>query len=165
MPSSLTREEALAAFDAKRREHQAFLASIPRERMLEPGATGPWSVRDVMAHVLAWRNRTLARLEAAAAGKADPPPPWPANLTEDDPINAWFHEQSRNESLDTVLAAWDASFDRARAVCLTLPDKVLSDPNYFPWMGGFTLIDALQNGFLGHFNDEHASVLREWLGK
>ena len=84
MPPALTREEALDVFDAARREHQAFLASIPRERMTEPGATGPWSVKDVIAHVAAWRSRTLARLEAAAAGQPEPPPPWPAELDEDD---------------------------------------------------------------------------------
>ena len=48
MPPSITREEALVAFDAARREHQDFLATIPSERMTEPGATGPWSVKDVI---------------------------------------------------------------------------------------------------------------------
>ena len=135
MPPFLTREEALAVFDAARREHQNFLASIPRERMMEPGATGPWRVKDVIAHVAAWRARTQARLEAAAAGQPEPPPPWPAELEGDDSINAWFYAQHREEPLDAVLAEWNASFDRLRAVFRTLPDEVLFDPAYFPWPG------------------------------
>src|SRR5215470_13057133 len=136
MPPTQTREDALAAFDAARREHQAFLATIPRERMTEPGATGHWSVKDVIAHVTAWRSRTVARLEAAAAGQPEPPAPWPPELTEDDPINAWFYEQHRDEPLDAVLAAWDASFDRLRQLCVALPDDALFDPTYFPWLKG-----------------------------
>src|SRR5689334_1893209 len=137
MSPSLTREEALAAFDAARREHQAFLATIPRARMTEPGATGPWSVKDVIAHLTAWRSRTVARLQAAAAGQPEPPPPWPPALAEtatDDVINinAWFYEQHRNDSLDSVLAAWDSSFDRLRAVFATLPDAALYESDYFP---------------------------------
>jgi hypothetical protein len=163
MTSSLTREEALAAFDAARREHQAFLASIPRERMTEPGATGPWSVKDVIAHVAAWRGRTLARLEAAAAGQPEPPPPWPPELEEDDPINAWFYEQHRDDPLDDVLARWDASFDRLRALLAALPDEALFDPAYFPWLEGTALIEAVPGGFLGHFREEHEPVLRAWL--
>jgi hypothetical protein len=163
MPPSPTREEALAAFDAARREHQGFLASIPRERMTEPGATGPWSVKDVIAHLAAWRGRTLARLEAAAAGRAEPPPPWPPELEEDDPINEWFYEQHRDEPLGAVLAEWDASFDRLRAVVAALPDEALYDPAYFPWLEGTALIEALPGGFLGHFRDEHEQPLRAWL--
>src|SRR6476646_11664785 len=144
MPSSLNRDEALAAFDAARREHQAFLAAIPRARMMEPGATGPWSVKDVIAHLAAWRVRTVARLEAAAAGQPEPPPPWPAELGDDDAfneINEWFYEQHRDEPLDTVLANWDASFDRLRSACVALPDEALYDPACFPWMEGNALIE------------------------
>ncbi|MFL5735571.1 MAG: ClbS/DfsB family four-helix bundle protein [Chloroflexia bacterium] len=162
MASSPTREEALAAFDAARREHQDFLASIPRERMTEPGATGPWSVKDVIAHVTAWRGRTLARLEAAAAGRPEPPPPWPPELDEDDPINAWFYEQHRDEPLDAVLTGWDASFDRLRTLVVALPDEALYDPAHFPWLEGNALIEAVPIAFLGHFNEEHEPTLRAW---
>src|SRR6476661_8781602 len=166
MSPSLTREEALAAFDAARREHQTFLATISRERMTEPGATGPWSVKDVIAHLAAWRGRTLARLEAAAAGQPEPPPPWPPALTETetvDAINDWFYEQHRNDALDTVLAEWEVSFDRLRAAVIALPDQALFDPAYFPWLEGTALIEALPGGFLGHFHEEHEPTLRAWL--
>jgi hypothetical protein len=161
MPPS--REEALAAFDTVRREHQNFLASIPRERMTESGATGPWSVKDVIAHAAAWRDRDIVRLEAAAAGQPEPPPPWPHDLHEDDPINAWMYEQHRDEPLDAVLAGWDASFDRLREICVALPDKSLLDPDYFRCLDGFPLFEALKVAFLGHFRDDHEPILRDWL--
>src|SRR5262245_34965945 len=132
--STLTREEALARFDAARRDHQAFLATIPKDRMTEPGATGPWSVKDVIAHVAAWRDRTIARLEASLAGQPEPPPLWPPELDEDDPINNWFYERDRDLPLDDVLKKWDTSFDRVRKVLVALPDEALFNADYFQWM-------------------------------
>ena len=163
MSPAMTREEALAAFDAARREHQQFLASIPRERMTEPGATGPWSVKDVVAHLNAWRDRTVGRVEAAVTGQPEPPPPWPPELDDDDVINAWFYEQHRNDPLDDVLAKWDASFDRLRKATVAMPDKALFDPAHLPWMGGTALIEAVKIAFLGHFIEEHEAILRAWL--
>jgi hypothetical protein len=164
MTASLTRAQALAAFDEARRAHQDFLDSIPRERMTEPGATGPWSVKDVVAHLAAWRGRTLDRLEAAVAGRPKPPPPWPAGLQDDDAINAWFYEQHRDDPLDAVLAGWDASFDRLRAAFVALPDSAVDDPAAFPWLEGAPLIqEYAEDGFLGHFHDEHEAILRAWL--
>jgi hypothetical protein len=163
MQPSPTREEALAAFDAARLEHHDFLTSIPRERMTEPGANGPWSVKDVIAHVMAYRNSFTASLEAIAAGKPKPPTPWPADLVEDDPVNEWIYEHHKNDSLDDVLAGWEASFDRMRAAFIALPDEVLYDPERFDWTEGKTLIEALPETYLGHFNEEHAPLLRAWL--
>jgi hypothetical protein len=165
MPTPPTKAELRAAFDEARRNHQAFLATIPRERMTEPGATGPWSVKDVIAHVNAWRTRTVDRLEAVVEDRPLPPPPWPAEIADgdDDPINAWIYERYRDEPLDAVLADWDASFDRIATAITALPEAALFDPTYFPGMEGRPLADAVAIGFLGHFNEEHAPTLRAWL--
>ncbi|MEO8285599.1 MAG: DinB family protein [Chloroflexota bacterium] len=158
-----TREEALAMFDAARRQHQDFLASIPRERMTEPGATGLWSFKDVIAHVLAYRSSFTASLEALASGQAKPAPPWPADLQDDDSINAWIYEHHRDDRLDDLLSGWYASFDRMRAAFVALPDDVLYDPNYFSWTEGKPLIEALPDTYMGHFNEEHEPAIRAWL--
>ena len=46
---------------------------------------------------------------------------------------------------------------------MALPEDALYETSYFPWFEGFSLIDALAIGYLGHFNDQHESVLRAWL--
>jgi len=46
---------------------------------------------------------------------------------------------------------------------MALPDDALYNKSYFPWFEGALLTDALVIGYLGHFNDEHESVLRAWL--
>ena len=66
---------------------------VGEDRMTEPGPMGAWTFKDLSAHLLGWRDRTIARLEAAAEGRTEPPAPWPAELDDDDSINAWIHEQ------------------------------------------------------------------------
>ena len=165
MTTPQTKDEVLVAFQAARREHEAFLAAIPRALMTVPGATGSWTVKDVIAHVAAWRRRTLARLEALQRGEPAPPPPWGAELAgaDDDAINAWIYAQTHDQPLDSVLADWSASFDRIAGLLAALPEADLFDPQRFPFLEGQALADAAGQGFLGHFREEHEPTLRAWL--
>ena len=129
----------------------------------EPGAMGEWTFKDVAAHLTGWRRRTIARLHAAARGEPPPPNPWPHELgdEEDDPINAWMHEQTKDLPADEILADADAAYDDLVAAVDALPDEVLTDPRRFEWMEGVALADG---EFMGHF-EEHEADVRRWLGR
>ena len=62
-----------------------------------------------------------------------------------------------------MLKTWEVSFDRMREVLVALPDEALYNADYFPWMDGTALIEAVSIGFLGHFRDDHEPILRDWL--
>jgi hypothetical protein len=64
--------------------------------MEQPGVAGPWSIKDIVAHLTGWRWRTVGRLQAALRGEPEPEPPWPAHLQTDDEINAWIYETNRD---------------------------------------------------------------------
>ena len=138
-----------------------LVADVPDEAMEVPGAMGEWTFKDVAAHLTAWRRRTVQRLEAAARGERQPPNPWPAELgnDEDDPINAWIHDQHRDRPLNDVLAEADRVYDDFAAVVATLPDEILTDADRFAWMEGVALADGDFGGHLG----EHEPDVRRWL--
>jgi hypothetical protein len=139
-----------------------LLATVPRDRMEEPGAMGEWTFKDAVSHLAAWRGRAIERFEAAAAGAADPPPPWPVELesADDDAVNGWIHETTRGLRLDGVIAGYDAMWDRLVRALEALPERAFSDPTAFPWMDGAALGDS---DFSGHLA-EHADLVRGWLG-
>lgn len=155
-----TRETLIERIRREQRVWRDLVAEVGRERMMEPGPMGQWTFKDLVSHLAAWRNRTLARLEAAAAGQGEPAPPWPADLKDDDPINAWIRERDQHRSLDEVLADYDSSFDRLAAVAKRLPDDALTRPGYFSWMGDVAFADA---PLFGHLHDEHEPAIRRWL--
>jgi hypothetical protein len=159
IPQSKT--ELLAQIDEETAVWDRLLAEVGEERMLLPGATDAWTFKDVMTHLIGWRRRTLARLEAAQQGTEPPPPPWPAELDDDDTINAWIYEQNRDRPLADVLAESREQFRRMRELTAAIPEDALLDPNRFAWIKGWPL-GAAVNSFI-HLHEEHEPTLRAWL--
>lgn len=139
---------------------RALVGEVGRERMLEPGPMGAWSFRDLIVHLLGWRERTLARLEAAAAGREVPPDPWPDGPGTDDDVNDWIQEQGRGRTVEELLEDADRSFDRLAAALDAFPDDRLTDPAGVPGLEGYPLATT---DWLSHWHEEHEASVREWL--
>lgn len=153
----MKRSDLLAELQAENAGYEALLAEIGEDRMEQPGVAGEWSVKDVVAHLAAWRRRTVGRLAAVARGEPEPAPPWPAHLQEDDEINAWFHRQDRDRSVKETLAESRRVFEGLAAAVAALPQEALDDPARFPWMEGASLSGAT---LFSHFHDEHEADMR-----
>jgi hypothetical protein len=144
---------------------EQLLAEIGEARMLEPGATGDWTFKDVVAHLNGWRSKTLARLDAAQHGHAPAAPPWPAQLNEDDDvdqINDWIYQANLNRPLQAVLDEYHASFQRIHDSVMALSERDLAEPGRYSWLAGDALAEVVTASF-GHFHEEHEPVLRAWL--
>src|SRR6266545_2725858 len=144
---TMSRAEVVDRIRADRTFWRALADEVGRSRMEEPGPMGDWTFKDLASHLAGWRNWRIAQLEASARGEPEPSSPWPAELEDDDSINAWIHERDRNRTLEDVLADYDSSFERLAAALEALPEGVLTDPNYFGWTGGTPIIEG---DFLGH---------------
>jgi hypothetical protein len=154
------RSHLIADIEREQRHWRDLVAEVGRERMNEPGPMGEWTFKDLASHLAGWRGRTVARLEALARGATEPPTPWPAELKDDDSINAWIRERDRSRSLDAALADYDQSFDRLAAAIGALPDDALMTPGLLPALGEGRLLDA---DFFGHLHKEHEGPVRDWL--
>jgi hypothetical protein len=159
------KDDILGRIDADEADWQRLVAEIPPQRMDEPGPMGDWSFRDLVSHLLAWRNRTITRLHAAAAGAPRPPSPWPVDMTDDDPINAWFRDQDAGRSADDLLRDYAGSFARLRTAVQELPAQAFlgetDTPGYFRWLD---TAGEVQSDFTGHLGD-HAGDARAWLAQ
>jgi Mycothiol maleylpyruvate isomerase N-terminal domain. len=154
------RAELIARIERERAWWRDLVDHIGEAWMSEPGPMGPWTFKDLAAHLLGWRERTLARLEAAADGRESPPPAWPAELEDDDSINAWIQERSRDRSVREVLDATDRSYERLAHAIVALPEDLVTRPGVFPWLDGKALVDT---DWFGHVHDEHMPSVRAWL--
>ena len=158
----MRRAEILSQLNSEQKEWEELLGEIGKDRMEEPGVAGEWSIKDVVAHLTAWRRRTVGRLEAAARGEPEPATEWPANLKEDDDINAWFHERDRAKSVSQVLSESRRVFEQLASAVEKLPEDVLADPARLPWLQGAPITGA---SFFSHFHDEHEADMRAWLSR
>ncbi|MCB0126552.1 MAG: DinB family protein, partial [Caldilineaceae bacterium] len=82
----MTKSDMLQWLEEAQQEWQALLDEVGLARMEQPGVNGAWSMKDIVAHLAGWNHHLLNRFEAALRGKAEPPPPWPAELETDDAI-------------------------------------------------------------------------------
>lgn len=117
-----------------------------------------------MGHLLGWRDRSTAELEAAARREPVPPTPWPADLTTDDEINIWIDAKQRARTAADLLAGLDASYDRMTRLVESLSEPEIEDPNRFPSLRGESLGDVIVGGsFYAHLHEEHEPDIQRWL--
>ena len=159
----MQKSELLNGLQAEYQQWAALLDQIGPARMDQPGVTGDWSIKDIVAHLTGWRRRTVARLQAAQRGEPAPPPPWPAHLQTDDEINAWIYASNHERSVREILDESHQVFQQLHAAIAGLPDDVLRDPvHHFPWLEG----QPFSAGeFFAHFHDEHEPDMRAWLAR
>jgi hypothetical protein len=58
----------LTRLDAAWTEFNKSYAGLPEAQLLEPGVTGGWSVKDILAHVTTWEEEALKQLPLIIAG-------------------------------------------------------------------------------------------------
>jgi len=169
MDAGTTKAQLLATIQAEHAAWQALLAAIGEERMLLPGAAGPdWTVKDIIAHLTAWRGRTVARLQAGLQQTEPAPPPWPAEFDEDTPagtdqINTWFYQASRDRPLAGVLGESEAAWQQMAELVRALPEADLLEAQRFAWLGGAPLGPAVLNGSFAHLHEHiHMLAIQAW---
>jgi len=160
MTNKRTKADVLARINEERQLWQALVAEVGQERMDQPGPMGEWTFKDLAAHLLGWRRRAIARLEAA--GKRLPPPvnPWPDELQDDDEINDWIYHQHHHRPLSDVLRDAEQSYRDLHKAIQGLTDEMVFDPLLFPYFEGRALADV---EFFEHLHEEHEPSVREWL--
>ena len=141
---------------------EAMLVRLSEAQITASELPEHWSIKDVIAHLHAWQQRSIARLEAAQSDGQPVYPAWPAQLDPDaegqpDELNAWLYQQSRDKPWSSVYRNWRAGFLRFLELGQAIPDKDLLDASKYPWLDGYPLIDVLQGSYEHHH--EHADYL------
>jgi hypothetical protein len=95
------RERLLRQLDTAWRAFNESYAGLSDAELLEPGVTGPWSVRDIIAHVTWWEEEALKHLPLIITGGK--PPRYSVTYGGIDAFNAWMTEQRKDLSLEEVL--------------------------------------------------------------
>jgi hypothetical protein len=79
-------------------------------QLMEPGVTGGWSVRDILAHVTTWEEEALKHLPLILEGGK--PPRYSVRYGGIDAFNARMTEHKRSLSLSEVLGQLDETHRR-----------------------------------------------------
>lgn len=168
--TTATKDDLLAALAIERRYWTALVAMVESAELMDrPGANnGPWTFKDMAAHLNGWRERTVARLEAAFRGTLPPPNPWPAGLEEDtdaeiDAINTWFYARDKDRPATAILAETEAQFSAIDAALTAMSADDLLTPGRFAWLGNMPIGPAVLGYSFTHLHTDHEPDIRAWM--
>lgn len=115
----MNRAQLLQRLDTAWQALQDSYAGLPESRLVEPGVTGEWSVRDILAHVTTWDEEALKYLPLILTGGR---PPRYAAVGGIDAFNARMTEQKRDLPLAEVLRQLEETHQRLRVFIQTVPE-------------------------------------------
>ena len=110
-PLTPLQTDLVAMLEAMRRAERMLFEEVPPDAREQPGAIGEWSVKDVRAHLAAWRAIEARRLGAGAAADEAEPAHDPGPEVPLDEANATLRDRYTGWSWDAVAAEADASVD------------------------------------------------------
>ena len=153
----MDRATFIETLHAGRAEWEALLAEVGEARMLQPGAAGEWSVKDVIAHVTWGEREMVGVMRAHALVGSDL---W--NLPEDE-RNAIMIAGQRDRPLHDVLAEEQQVYAQFVQGVQALSDEDYTDSRRFrempeqwlPWR-------VLAGCSFAHYR-QHMPLIRAWL--
>jgi len=147
----MDRSQLLRRLDKAWKELEASYAGLSDAELMEPGVTGAWSERDLIAHVTWWEEEALTHLPLICAGGK--PPRYSVEYGGIDAFNARMTELKRDLSLAEVLR----QRDQTHARLVQLIERVSEDQ--FTTETRFRR--RLRLDAYGHY-PKHAEAIRRW---
>ena len=130
---------------------QESYACLTEEQLLEPGVTGDWSVKDILAHVSRWEEETLKHLPHVLQGGR--PPRYAVLYGGIDAFNAQMAEQKRGLTLSEVWKQLDETHLRLIEYVQSVPEEHFTSETRFR--------RRLRLDTYSHY-PIHAQAIREW---
>jgi hypothetical protein len=151
----------LAALREEFDRWEELLAGMSEAQIINPRLPSDRSIKDDIAHLWAWQQRTIARVEAARLNREPEFPAWPAALDPEtdnvDDINAWIYETHREQPWLTIHRQWSEGFLRLLEEAEAITERDLLDSGRYPWLNGQPLAFVLLATYDHHH--EHLETL------
>ena len=147
----MKRDQLAKRLEARWRElHDAF-QGLSHHVLLDPGVVGPWSIRDVLAHVTTWEGEALKALPVILDGV--PLPRYSTLYGGIDAFNAQAHKQKEGLTLEQVLKGLEETHQRLLSFMESVPDAAFARENRF--------LKRLRQDTYAHYR-EHARQICAW---
>jgi hypothetical protein len=129
----------LRAFDAESARLDALLAPLTPAQWVMPGVVGDWSIKDVLAHLVAWQQMVLTWHAAGRRGEAPATPAPDLTWQQLPELNQRIWLAWRDRTLHEVQTAYS---DSCAAICAAIEatsDAELWTPRVYKWTKSSTL--------------------------
>ena len=145
------RQRLLKRLDTAWRAFKESYAGLSEAQLMEPGVSGVWSVRDIIAHVTTWEEEALKHLPSILEDRR--PPRYSVTYGGIDAFNAQMTKLKRGLSLSEVFRQLDDVHQRVVDVIERAPESHLISEARFR--------RRLRLDTYTHY-PRHAQAIRRW---
>ena len=159
------KEHILAGLREQFERWEGLLADLSEEEITKPQFDLDWSIKDVMAHLWAWQQISIARLQGGVKDREPEYPRWIVDSVEHweedaDRVNAVTFEQYHNKSWTEIYQNWRNGFLQLLEVGHQISERDLLDGDRYAWLNGYSLAFILVASYDHH--QEHFEKLLDW---
>ena len=153
----------LAALREQLDAWEALLAGLSEAQITAPLAPPEWRIQDVIVHLWGWQQLSMARVEAALAGREPVYPQWAPGVDPEaegsaDLENAWFYQTYHERPWSKVHQDWREGFLRFLEASQGVSERDLLDTGRYAWLEGYSLAFILVASYDHH--QEHLEKLQ-----
>lgn len=147
-------------------EHwEELLSRLSEEELITSHFDLGWSIKDVMAHLWAWQQISIARMEAGAHDRDPKYPEWLQSIGGDweedaNRVNALTFERNHGKPWSDVYENWRNGFLQFLELGDMISERNLLDGDRYTWLHGHSLAFILIASYDHH--QEHLQKLQEW---
>ena len=165
MPKPTTKEQMLDLIQKERTALEEFLAALTPEEMVRPGALGPWSAKDVMAHLLEWEQMFLGWYKAGSRGKIPEKPAPGFKWNQLPQLNQQIYEKYCDQSLAEVQKQFSASYRQVMKTIGVIRDDDLFKSGRFPWTEKHALLAFILPNTSSHYHWARTEMSKQFRKK
>ncbi len=147
----MKRQQLLDRLDKAWQSFQQSYAGLSDAELLEPGVTGAWSIKDIIAHVTWWEAEALTHLPVILAGGR--PPRYSVTYGGIDAFNARMTALKHDLSLTEVRRQQQDTHRRLIALIENAPEAEIA--------GDTRVRRRLRLDTYGHY-PKHERAIRRW---
>jgi hypothetical protein len=165
MEEQNNKKQLLQRIQKTRAPLDALLLQMTEEQMLQPGVEGSSSVKDLLAHITAWEQYSIRRLQAASRdGIAEVYVVEQGEPDDTDAVNALIFARNTRLPLHQVLSDFQSSLHGVLQAVDALSEKDLFDPQGLAQVFGHPVERIIGSDTFYHY-PEHIESIRMWLEK
>lgn len=147
----MDRRQLLQRLDRAWLAFKASYVGLSEAQLMEPGVTGAWSVRDIIAHVTTWEEEALEHLPGILEGRR--PPRYSVAYGGIDAFNALMTRKKAGLSLAEVFRQHEETHGQLIALIERVPADQLTSKTRFR--------RRLRLDTYGHY-PKHAGAIQRW---
>src|SRR5262245_60485677 len=134
-----SQEELLTKLTDIYNRWEKMLAGMSEEEIVVHHPPAGLSIKDVIGHLRAWQQRSIARLEAALNNREPLYPEWSAGMPVDsegdvDHYNAVIRRIYQDQPWSKVHGDWSAGFHHFLELGKAVDEEALFDSERYPWL-------------------------------